>query len=108
MRTPIAKSPVVRRPVGGGRRRRVLVGAAAAVVGAIVVGIVLTAGSSEPTAAATIDAAVARTSDLMGRSGRAEQHYRFETGGTPAVEDGQRDSNSPGRTSPSRRTPILA
>src|ERR687897_1328333 len=78
---------VIRRPVGGSRRRRALVGAAAAVVAAIVVGTVLTAGSGEPTAAATIDAAVARTSDLMDRSGRAERHYRMESGGTPAVEE---------------------
>jgi hypothetical protein len=87
--TPGARNdvPVVRRPVGGSRRRRALVGAAAAAVAAIVVGTVLTAGSGEPTAAATIDAAVARTSDLMSRSGRAEQHYRFETGGTPAVQE---------------------
>lgn len=79
-------APVVRPPGGARRSRRVLVAAAAAAVTVTLVGAVLTFGSTEPTAAATIDAAVERTSDLMGRSGRAEQRVVLEVvDGRPAV-----------------------
>lgn len=63
-------------PGRGRHRRPVLVAAAAAVVAAALAGSLLTVGSSEPSSAATVDAAVARTSELIERSGRAVQRNR--------------------------------
>jgi hypothetical protein len=69
-----------RTAVPGPRRRRhrrpALAAAAATVVAAALAGSLLTAGGGEPSAAATLDAAVTRTSALIERSGRAVQHYR--------------------------------
>jgi hypothetical protein len=64
-------------------RRPALAAAAAAVVAAAVAGSLLTVGSGEPSAAATLDAAVTRTSALIQRSGRAVQHYRSTDVGDP-------------------------
>lgn len=66
---------------GAGRHRRVAVAVAAAAATVVLISGVLTMGSSEPTAAATIDAAVARTEELIELSGRAEWRTRTEIGG---------------------------
>ncbi|MGH9214516.1 MAG: hypothetical protein ACRD2C_28185 [Acidimicrobiales bacterium] len=69
---------VVPAPRRGRHRRPALVAAAAAVMAVALVGSLLTVGSSEPSAAATLDAAVNRTSELIARSGRAEQRFRLD------------------------------
>jgi hypothetical protein len=72
----------------GVRGRPALVAAAVAVGAAALVGSLLAVRSSEPSAAATIDTASTRTSELIERSGRAVQHYRFDTGGPPEPGSG--------------------
>jgi hypothetical protein len=67
----------------GVRGRPALVAAAVAVVAAALIGSLLAVRSSEPSAAATIDAASTRTSELIERSGRAVQHLRFDAGAPP-------------------------
>jgi hypothetical protein len=72
--------PTVTLAPAGDRGRPALVAAAVAVVAAALVGSLLAVRSSEPSAAATIDAASTRTSELIERTGRAVQHYRFDAG----------------------------
>jgi hypothetical protein len=64
-------------PPRGRYRRPALVAAAATVVAGALVGSLLSVGTTEPSAGATLDAATTRTSQLVERSGRAVQQYRF-------------------------------
>jgi hypothetical protein len=72
-----------RRPGGRPRRRVLLPAAAAAAAVAVAAAVLVAPGSDQPSAAATLDAALAQTSDLLGRSGRAEWRSTLEVNGQP-------------------------